>query len=286
MPRGLSSPATVADWNDLTALGNRMSSYRSACLALLLLGVLQAATGCSKKQEVSPAPVSGEQSKAGAMLAYEHTLRIKLPEAKIADRLAAARQACESNRFGACNILRIQQDEHLASLVVRIVPEGVEPMAKLASQGGAVGYRQTRAEDLADAVNDNRRQRDLLEKHARHLAELAARKDMAVADLIALSHEQASVESQLQLLQAVASNQQRRLDTNRLELDFGSSDRYTRGGRIGTGFSGLPDEVTDGVIDALGLLGYGLPFLILAFPLAMLWRRLWRRFTRSGRQKS
>jgi hypothetical protein len=261
-----------------------MSSYRSVCLALLLLGALQAVAGCSKKQEVSPAPVSGEQSKAGAMLAYEHTLRIKLAEAKIADRLAAARQACESGRFGACNVLRIQQDEHSASLVVRIVPAGVEPMAKLASQGGKVGYRQTRAEDLADAVTDNRRQRDLLERHARHLADLAARKDMAVADLIALSHEQASVESQLQSLQVVASNQQRRLDTNRLELDFDSSD--TRSGRIGTGFSGLPDEAADGVIDALGLLGYGLPFLILAFPLAMLWRWLWRRFTRTGRQKT
>lgn len=259
-----------------------MSSFRSVCMALLLLGVLQAICGCSKKQEVSPAPVSGEQSKSGAMLAYEHTLRIKLPEAKIADRLAEARQACESDRFGACNVLRIRQDEHSASLVVRIVPDGVEPMAKLASQDGTVGYRQTRAEDLADVVTDNRRQRDLLEKQAQHLADLAARKDMAVADLIALSHEQASVESQLQSLQAAGANQQRRLDTNRLELEFDSSD--ARSGRIGIGFSGLPDEVADGVVDALGLLGYGLPFLILAFPLAMLWRRLWRRFTRSGRQ--
>ena len=86
-----------------------MSSFRSVCMALLLLGVLQAICGCSKKQEVSPALVSGEQSKSGAMLAYEHTLRIKLPEAKIADRLAAARQACESDRFGACNVLRIRR---------------------------------------------------------------------------------------------------------------------------------------------------------------------------------
>jgi len=257
-----------------------MSRYRSAWVALLLLGALQALAGCSKKQEVAPAPVGGERSKAGAMLAYEHVLRIRLPGAEIAGRLTAARQACETARFGACNVLRIEQAEHDATLAVRIVPEGVEPMAKLASQGGTIGFRQTTAEDLADAVSDNRRQRDLLEKHAQHLTGLAARKDIAVADLIALSREQAAVESQLQSLQAVAANQQRRLDTNRLELHFADTSAYSRSGRIGDGFSGLLDETTEGVTDALGLLGYGLPFLILAFPLALLWLWLWRRATR------
>lgn len=262
-----------------------MSRCRSAWMALILLGVLQVLVGCSKKQEVSPAPISGEKSKAGAMLAYEHLLRIRLPGAEIASRLAATRQACETARFGACNVLRIEQAEHDAELAVRIVPEGVEPMAKLAAQGGTVGFRQTTAEDLADAVNDNQRQRELLEKHAQHLAELAARQDIAVADLIALSHEQASVESQLQSLQSVAANQQRRLDTNRLELHFGDTSAYSRSGRIGDGFSGLLDETTEGMTDALRLLGYGLPFLILAFPLALLWLWLWRRFTRRGRMQ-
>jgi len=262
-----------------------MSRYRAAWMALLLLGVLQALAGCSKKQEVSPAPISGERSKASAMLAYEHVLRIRLPGAEIAGRVAAAREACETARFGACNVLRIEQAERDAELAVRIVPEGVEPMAKLASQGGTVGFRQTTAEDLADAVNDNQRQRELLEKHAQHLAELAARKDIAVTDLIALSHEQAAVESQLQSLQAAAANQQRRLDTNRLELHFGDTSAYSRRGRIGDGFSGLLDETAEGVADALRLLGYGLPFLILAFPLSLLWLWLWRRFTRSGRTR-
>lgn len=261
-----------------------MARYRSAWM-VLLLGLLCAVGGCSKKQEISPGALTGEKSQAGATLAYEHMLRISLPEAEMAGRVAAARQACETARFGACNVLRIEQDAHTAQLVVRIVPQGVEPMAKLASQGGKVGFRRTTAEDLADAVNDNQRQRELLDQHARHLAELAARKDIAVADLIALSHEQASVESQLQSLQAVAANQQRRLDTNRLELHFGDADMDSRSGRIGGGFSGLLDEATEGVTDALGLLGYGLPFLILAFPLAMLWRWLWRRFTRRGRSQ-
>jgi hypothetical protein len=91
------------------------------------------------------------------------------------------------------------------------------------------------------------------------------------------------VESQLESLQAISANQQRRLDTNRLELHFGDTTAYSRSRRIGDGFSGLLDETTEGVTDALGLLGHGLPFLILAFPLGLLWLWLRRRFTRGRR---
>ena len=50
----------------------------------------------------------------------------------------------------------------------------------------------------------------------------------------------------------------------------------------------LEDDVTDlsfehgatGVTEALAMVGYGLPFLVIAFPLALLWRALWRWATR------
>lgn len=248
---------------------------------VLLLGALLSLGGCSKKQEVGAPPLAGQKAKSGALLAYEHSLGIRLPAEAIAGRVATLQQACETARFGACNVLRVEQTAHDALLAVRIVPEGVEPMAALASQGGKVGLRQTTAVDLADAVGDIRRQRELLERQAQHLAELAARKDLAVADLIALSHEQAAVENQLQAMQAVATGQQRRLDTNRLELRFDDGTAGSHRARLfDDGLAGLLDQASEGVSDALGLLGYGLPFLILAFPLAMLWRWLWRRFTR------
>jgi hypothetical protein len=49
-------------------------------------------------------------------------------------------------------------------------------------------------------------------------------------------------------------------------------------------FTGLPDGLVNGVGQVLELSGQGLPFLILAFPLALLWRWTWRRATRGHRK--
>lgn len=252
----------------------RARKWMFAVLAVLLLA------GCSKKQEVAPATLTGEAAKAGAKLAYEHSVGIELPKAQIAARIRAMREACESQRFGACNVLRIQQGEWRSSLVVRAAPDAVEPLVGMAGQGGRFVSRETHAEDLADAVNDNQRRQAQLDVYAKRLDELASRKDLAVADLIALSHEQAQVQQQRESLQGEAATQQRRLDTNLLELDFHDADAGSRGHRLGELFSGLLDRLIDGVGDALSALAYGLPFLLLLLPLALAWRWAWRRITR------
>lgn len=46
--------------------------------------------------------------------------------------------------------------------------------------------------------------------------------------LLALSKEQAAIENQLQELAQIAANQQRRLDTNRVALNFRSADALER----------------------------------------------------------
>ncbi|WP_130618531.1 DUF4349 domain-containing protein [Dyella amyloliquefaciens] len=245
-----------------------------AVFAVLLLA------GCSKKQEVGPGTLTGEKAKAGAKLAYEHSVNVELPEAQIAGRMAAMRDACELQRFGACNVLRMQQGEWRSSLVVRAVPGAIEPLVSMAGQGGRLSSRETHAEDLADVVSDNQRKQVQLDAYAKRLDELASRKDLAVADLITLSHEQAQVQQQRESLQGEAVMQQRRLDTNVLTLDFHDAEAGSRAHRLGESFRGLLDRLIDGLGDALSALAYGLPFLLLALPLAWAWRWAWRRITR------
>ena len=48
----------------------------------------------------------------------------------------------------------------------------------------------------------------------------------------------------------------------------------------GSAFSNLLDNLADGTAEALEKGSYVLPFLILAFPLALLWVWLWRKFVR------
>ncbi|WP_266167897.1 DUF4349 domain-containing protein [Dyella subtropica] len=250
-----------------------------ALLFLLLLSPLLAA--CSHKAEVAPsATIAGEQAKAGAQLAYEHRLTLLLPPETIAPRLAATRNACEAARFGECNVLRIEQSPRQASITLRIVPTGVEPLVSLAAQGGDVGERQTSAEDLAGAVADNHRQQERLKAQQKRLDELAARRDITVSDLIALSREQANVENELQELEQTAAGQQHRVATNLVTLTLRPTGAGTRGARLSASFSGIFDQFVEGTASAFETLSYGLPFIILAFPLLMIWLWLWRRFMR------
>jgi hypothetical protein len=249
---------------------------------MLVVALVLLATGCSKKQEVSPLPVAGETGKAGAKLAYEHHLRIELKEGQIASRIASVREACESARFGACNVLRIEQSEHSGTLMVRVVPSGVEPISGMASQNGKLAWRQTRAEDLADAVNDNEQKLRQLEVYSAQVEQLVQRKDLSTSDLIALSHERAQIQVERENLQNVAAQQQRRIDTNLLELDFTD---VTSNHHLGVSFSEWTDQLYDGIRDAVSMLAYGVPFLLLAFPLALGWRWIWRRVTRKARER-
>lgn len=249
---------------------------------MLVATLVLAAAGCSKKQEVAAPPVAGETAKVGAKLAYEHHLRIALPEVQIAPRMAAVREACESARFGACNVLRIEQSEHNATLSVRLVPSGIKPLSGMASQDGKLIWRQTRAEDLADAMNDNEQKRKQLDAYATQMDQLAQRKDLTASDLIALGHERAQIQVDRENLQNGAAQQQRRVDTNLLQLDFTDE---ARGHHLDISFSDWTDQLYDGLGEVLSMLAYGIPLLLLAFPLALGWRWLWRRLTQKSRKR-
>jgi hypothetical protein len=252
---------------------------------MLAAALLLAVAGCSRKQEVAPLPVVGETGKAGAKLAYEHHLRIALPQQQIAPRMAAVREACTSARFGACNVLSFDEGDEGDSLTLRVVPAGVEPLSSMASQNGKLASRRTQAEDLADAVDDNAQKLKQLEAYSAQVEQLAQRKDLSTADLIALAHERAQVQVDRENLQNVAAQQQRRIDTNVLTLEFTDA---SRGHPLGLSLSACIDQLYDGTSDALSMFAYGVPFLpllLLAFPLALLWRWLWRKATRKSRER-
>ncbi|WP_263138769.1 DUF4349 domain-containing protein [Pseudomonas sp. RIT-PI-AD] len=253
--------------------------------------VALALAGCSEGDRQAPAsgaaPLQGERGAPEAFLAYEHRVAIRLPEALIEPRLAATRDACVTNRFGPCALLSVEQHGgryRAGSLSLRVVPEGVEGLVGLAAGEGVLESRSTRAQDLAQAVEDNQRQRERLERQRETLLGYQARRDLSVSDMLALARELADVETQLAGLEQTAAEQRRRLSTNLLTLDF-SADAAADGRvqRIARAADGLLDNLADGAAQALGLLGYGIPFALLLFPLALLVRALWRRATRPRR---
>jgi hypothetical protein len=246
---------------------------------IVVLALAVGLTACSRKQVASaPARFEGEKATNGAMLAYEHSLDIDLDSGAIAPRIQAVRAACVGASFGPCNVLGLTESNRGGSLTVRIAPEGVARLTALASEGGKIASRRTRAEDIGRAVHDTQRDRDELEAYAKRLDELAARKDLSVSDLIALSREQAGVAEKRRAQEATSATQQNRLDTNLLTFAFRDRD-YVGSGALGGLWENAVEQTKEGIGEAIPMLGFSLPFLILAFPLALLWWGLWRRVT-------
>lgn len=250
--------------------------------AVLLIAAF-AVAGCAKKlTEGAPTAPTGEQAKAGAFLAYEHTVRIVSDDADIAPRINAVREACGSERFGTCSLLSESIDSGSRAngeIVVRVVPTGIEPLVNLAAKDGTISARSTHAEDLAQAVADNARERRLLENQRAKLESFQTRKDLSVADMLALARELASLETQMDGAEQIAAQQRRRIETNLLTIRFFSNGDGES--RVGVSLRNLWHSFTDGFADAVEYSGYLLPFVLFGFPLLLLLRWLWRRSTRS-----
>jgi hypothetical protein len=233
------------------------------CLLVLVIALAACSKTGSSDLAIAAAPaaqsrIAAEDAGAApaAMLAYEHSARIELQADRIAVRLQEARDACTGKRFGDCVILNVQQQggEHAsASLGMRLVPAGVEPMIALAGAGARLGSRSTQAEDLAVVVRDNSLAQDRLRKELARLQEFQQRPDLAVADMIALSQRMAEAEAQLQAAEQEGAQHRRRIDTQLLTLHF-----QPPGGEAGR------NEVAQALRDFGGILSLGTAWLIRA----------------------
>ena len=214
----------------------------------------------------------------GRYLAYEHQVDIELDAELLAQRLAQSQAACQQARFGACEVLEVGQhggDQPSARLVVRIAPAGVEPLIAAASAGGEVGSRSTHAEDLAQAVADNALTRDRLQREQVRLQEFQKRPDLAVADMIALSQQMAQVEAQLQAARQESAQQERRIDTQKLTLQFQPPGLQSGGGEIGRAVRDFVSILATGTAWTIRAIAFLIPVALLVGVLLALWR--WRR---------
>jgi hypothetical protein len=271
----------AASWH--RAIHRRREAQRMKGWQVALLVMALVTTGCARQQGGAPGNVTGEKGSPGAMLAYEHVLEISLDRKLVSPRITALRSACIKATFGTCNVLAIGETERGGSLTLRLVPEGVARMTALAARDGNVSSRQTQAEDIGKAVHDTQRDLAQLDAYAGRLDDLAARKDLAVTDLIALTREQAEVAEKRRVIEAAAAAQQLRLDTNLMTFNF-RDPGYAGRGALGDLWENVVERMKEGIGEALPGVAYCLPFLILAFPVALVWWMLWRRATRRWRR--
>lgn len=195
------------------------------------VGLLLLIVGCANKVGEMPAAapqdaasaMAGQANAPGSFLAYSHEASIQLPAEDIAVRLAAVRKSCMDKAHGECVVLGEQQNTGQwpsGQLVMRAEPRAIEPLVGVAADGAEISERSTQAEDLADAVRDNGLRRQRLEAQHARLGEFLARKDLKAEDLIALGNQLAQIEAELQMAAQESAQQQRRINTNLLTLNF------------------------------------------------------------------
>ena len=276
---------------DIRRIGTRrIAGTLFHLLLLLLLAGCQrdagtAAYSGSAAPESAPmaaadaAGARGNRAESQAMLAYEHSVEIALPEDDIVARMQEAQLACRQAKFGDCVVLNVRQqggDYPSASVGMRIAPAGVEPMIALASREAELGSRNTHAEDLAVVVRDNALAQDRLRRERERLQEFQARRDLAVADMIALSKQLAETEAQLQAAEQEGAQHRRRIDTQLLTLNF-QPPRGERGrGEIGEAVRDFGRTLAMGTAWTIRALAFLIPLAVLLFVVVAGIRR-WRR---------
>lgn len=252
--------------------------------AALLLGL----AGCSGQNLAADPAVAGAaamDSPPGAALAYEHDVRVELDAERIAGRLEALTEACQSARFGECVVLQVGQEGGelpSASLQVRIVPKGVTPFIALAGEAGHLASRTAHAEDLAQQVADTGMTQARLRKEHEKLAAYQQRPGLAVTDMLAVSQRLAEIEAGLEQAGRDAAQQRRRIDTQRvtvqLQTPAGQSGRNEISAAL-RGFGGVFTRSVAFVIQAVAAL---LPVAVVVALVGWVMRRLWRRRARAG----
>lgn len=225
-------------------------------------------------------PRGRNQVRDQAMLAYEHEVEIELDAGQMVARLQQAQDACNQAKFGDCVVLDVSRragDYPRASLKMRIVPAGVEPMIGLAGAGASLGSRSTQAEDLALVVRDNKLAQDRLRKERERLLEFQQRRDLAVADMIALSERLAETEARLELVEQEGAQHRRRIDTQLLTLEFRSPRGEAGRNEIAQAFRDFGKTLSTGTAWTIRSLAFLIPVGVVLIGLVALIRRLRRR---------
>lgn len=247
-----------------------------AVLACLWL----AACGNDRHAATGGAAMAAAQPPQGQALAYEHEVSVVLDADVLQPRLAQVQAACQEARFGPCELLAVSHhggDWPSARLVARIAPQGVEPLIAQASAGGELGSRVTRAEDLAHAVADNARTRDRLQREQARLQEFGQRPDLAVADMIALSRQASEVEVALEAAAQQQAQQQRRIQTHLVSIDFTASGRDGGAGQVRQALRDFAGSLAAGTAWTIRSVAFLLPVGAVVLVLVMVWRRVRRR---------
>ena len=216
-------------------------------------------------------------------LAYEHTVGIEIAKELIASRSEEIQKTCRADTSMACALLDVSMnsDERFpsATLRMRLAPNGVDSLIAVASKDAKVTMRNTHAEDLAEPVADTERQLSLLTTHRSRLDELMKNKSLTVDQLITVSRELATVQTQIEQFSTTRANLRRRIDTDLLTINITAPPHELSAAQspVADAFRSFGIEMKQAFAQVITFIAVLLPWLLVLIPGLFLLRWLWRR---------
>jgi Domain of unknown function (DUF4349) len=265
-------------------------SHRTVWIMLSVLALAACSREPSRKVSatlsfatVSPQTAAGaEQRPKEKNLAYEHTVSIALDRAKLGNRMREIQVACASDKEFGCTLLDVSQrsdvDFPSGTIRMRLAPAGVEVFTASASKNGTVTDSLTHAEDLTEKVTDTEREVTLLTTHRDRLSAFLKDKSLKVDQVIAVSKELASVQTELETAATTRANLSRRIDTELLTLklsvpvDIMSIEPTP----IQAAMSSFAANFTDAIAQVIRFIAAVIPWLVVIVPGIILVRLFWR----------
>jgi len=271
----------AADGNSAAALRQMGTDHPAREFTVALPTAIHAPPGSPP-----PSPSTRGRTPSEAMLAYEHDAQVRMDAEAIPMHVKAVREACEKAKYGACLVLDVTERggrfPH-ASIRMRAEAKAIDPLIAAAGEGGEIGDRSTRAEDLSVAVRDNTLRQDRLRKEHARLLEFQGRSDLKVADMIALSEQLSNVEAELAQAEREGAEHQRRIETQLLSIEFSPPNGEAGRSEIADAFRESGHVMAGSTAFVIRAISALLPvLLVLAFGIWLL-RRGWR-FLRKRRR--
>lgn len=216
-------------------------------------------------------------------LAYEHSVAVEVTRELLNQRLEEIQTACRTDAASGCTLLDVSVSSHelvpSGSVRMRLAPAGVDSMIATAAKDGKITSRTTHAEDLAEPVADTERQLALLTTHRERLDELMKNRTLSVDQLITVSRELASVQTQIEQFSTTRANLRRRIDTELLTINLSvpSHEFYAQQSPVMDALRSFGSDAQRAFAGVIRFIAVILPWLIVLVPGTLALRWWWRR---------
>lgn len=254
----------------------------SACEKQRTVGAESVASGSSARSAAAvQSKLAPEAPRRNESLAYEHTVSIELSKEALPARMREVEAACQSSKEFSCTLLDFSVSTNAGvpggSIRMRLAPTGVEPIIAIAGKGGDIASRTTHAEDLAEPIADTERELALLTTHRDRLAEFMKNKDIKVEQLITVSRELSTAQSQIDSLNTRRANLRRRVDTELLTLNLSLPrvDQNAQQSPVLDAFASFGSDFKSAIANVIGFVAILLPWLVVLVPGIILLRMFW-----------